>query len=99
MPTFDLNKYAAILFDLDSTLTNTQNYAIKACDWALSQSTESPEDYRDLYIRSILMLYMTGIQKINDGAPYRSPTENVRAAIRGGLESAGLQVKETVIDR
>lgn len=98
VPTFDLNNYTAILFDLDSTLTNTQNYAIKACDWALSQSTANPEEYRGLYIRSILMLYMKTIQKINDGSLYQSPTDNVRAAIRGGLESVGLQVKEDVID-
>jgi putative hydrolase of the HAD superfamily len=95
---FDLNKYSAILFDLDSTLTDTQNYAIKACEWALKQSTPNPEEYLGPYIRSILSIYMKSIYEINNGAPYHSPTENVRKAIRGGLRNAGLEVKEDIID-
>jgi len=94
----ELSRFEAILFDLDSTLTHTGEYAFKACEWLLSKTAEDTSDIRESYFRSLFSNYRVEIERIVDGAPYITPTECVRNALRKSLEDVGLVVINTLLD-
>jgi putative hydrolase of the HAD superfamily len=94
----ELSQFEAILFDLDSTLTHTGEYAFKACEWLLSKTAEDTLDIRELYFRSLFSNYRIEIERIVNGAPYVTPTKCVRNALRKSLEDVGLAVVSSLLD-
>jgi len=94
----ELSQFEAILFDLDSTLTHTGEYAFKACEWLLSKTAEDTLDIRELYFRSLFSNYRVEIESIVNGAPYVTPTKCVRNALRKSLEDVGLAVVSSLLD-
>ncbi len=98
MTSLELSQFEAILFDLDSTLTHTGEYAFKACEWLLSKTAEDTLDIRELYFRSLFSNYRVEIESIVNGAPYVTPTKCVRNALRKSLEDVGLAVVSSLLD-
>jgi putative hydrolase of the HAD superfamily len=94
----ELSQFEAILFDLDSTLTHTGEYAFKACEWLLSKTAEDTSDIREPYFRSLFSNYRVEIERIVNGAPYITPTKCVRNALRKSLEDVGLEVINSLLD-
>jgi len=94
----ELSQFEAILFDLDSTLTYTGEYAFKACEWLLSKTVEDTSDIRDPYFKSLFSNYRVEIERIVNGAPYITPTKCVRNALRKSLETVGLAVTNSLLD-
>ena len=85
MSEFDLAKYETVIFDLDSTLTNTHRYPIVATEWLLKKSGITSEELMSSYLRSLVTRYRTAIQEIVDGAPYRSAFDIVHTAMGNSL--------------
>lgn len=86
MRLFDLDRFKSVVFDLDSTLTDTHRYPLQASLWLLKQSgIESEEESAD-YLRSLVARYRVAIEEIAQGAPYRPPFEIVRLAMGLSLE-------------
>ncbi len=98
MTSLELSQFEAILFDLDSTLTNTGEYAFKACEWLLSKTVEDTSDIRDPYFRSLFSNYRIEIERIVSGEPYITPTKCVRNALRKSLEDVGLAIVSSLLD-
>ena len=98
MTSLELSRFEAILFDLDSTLTHTGEYAFKACEWLLSKTAEDTSDIRDPYFKSLFSNYRIEIERIVNGAPYITPTKCVRNALRKSLEDVGLVVINSLLD-
>ncbi len=98
MTSLELSQFEAILFDLDSTLTHTGEYAFKACEWLLSKTAEDTSDIREPYFRSLFLNYRVEIERIVNGAPYVTPTKCVRNALRKSLEDVGLAVVNSLLD-
>jgi len=94
----ELSQFEAILFDLDSTLTHTGEYAFKACEWLLSKTVEDASSIRDPYFKSLFSNYRVEIERIVNGEPYITPTECVRTALRKSLEDVGLPVVNSLLD-
>ena len=86
MSKLDLNKFDAIIFDLDSTLTNTHRYPIVASEWLLKKLGIDSEDIIASYIRNLVIRYRKAIQAIVEGASYRSPFDIIQTAMMNSLE-------------
>ena len=86
MTTFNLSRFNAILFDLDSTLTDTNGYAIRASAWILSQCTSEPDDILEPYLMTLVRHYRKETYRIADGYPYISPHECVKNAIQSTID-------------
>ncbi|UCE09369.1 MAG: HAD family hydrolase [Candidatus Thorarchaeota archaeon] len=94
----DLTKFDAVLFDLDSTLTNTQNYPIEASEWLLKQLTEDTSEILAPYVRSLFGYYRAGIDEIAAGGVYRSPADIIRKAVLQSLDEIGLKIETDTLD-
>ena len=73
MSNFSLRYFDTVIFDLDSTLVNTNDYPLKATAWVLEQCTDDPIEVREKYLTSLVEAYRQGIKQIVKGAPYRTP--------------------------
>ena len=91
MRDFSLKYFDAIIFDLDSTLINTQNYPLKATTWVLERHTKNTDDVNEEYRSNLVRAYRQGIKQVVKGAPYRPPFEIVKSAIAEALTSIGVE--------
>ncbi len=98
MTEFTFSKYRAVVFDLDSTLTDPHNYPLRASMWLLEQCTDDVESVADEYLKHLVVNYRRGIREIVEGAPYRTPLEIVKRAMMESLEAVGLNVDDSVIE-
>lgn len=86
MSKLDFSMFEAIIFDLDSTLTNTGNYPIIASELLLKKSGLDSDKLIDSYLRNLVTRYRKAIQTIVAGGPYRSPFDIVYTAMKNSLE-------------
>jgi HAD superfamily hydrolase (TIGR01662 family) len=93
----DLSKFEAVIFDLDSTLTNTQRYPIVASDWLLKKSGIDSEEMMASYLRNLVTRYRKAIQAIVAGAPYRSPFDIVYTAMANSLRDIDQKVDSNLV--
>jgi HAD superfamily hydrolase (TIGR01549 family) len=94
---FNLNQFDALVFDLDSTLTDTHQYPIVACEWFLKRTGIDSEDVIASYVRHLVIRYRKAIQAIADGAPYRSAFEIVYTSMKESLIDINHNVDATVV--
>jgi len=95
---FDLGTFAAILFDLDSTLIDTKRYPLKGSEWLLAKCVPEPSKILEPYVRELLRNYYGSMDRIVSGAPYMDPFDLVRGAMKATLKSLGISVKPSLID-
>jgi 2-haloalkanoic acid dehalogenase type II len=82
---FDIDRFEAVVFDLDSTLTDTHRYPLHASYWLLRESGVTSDDTAYEYLGNLVARYRMAIQSIAEGAPYRSPFEIVQEAMGSSL--------------
>ncbi|MBN2230256.1 MAG: HAD family hydrolase [Candidatus Thorarchaeota archaeon] len=99
MHLFDINQYQAIVFDLDSTLTDTHHYPLVACEWLFKECKIDIEKEMDTYRRSLVTRYFRSISEIAEGAPFRTPFEIVRTAMGKSLEDLGYEANEELVEK
>lgn len=92
-----MSKFEAVIFDLDSTLTDTHHYPIVATEWLLKKYGIDSEELKSSYLRNLVIRYRKAIQAIVQGAPYRSPFEIIHTATRNSLEDIDLVVDPTLV--
>jgi 2-haloalkanoic acid dehalogenase type II len=95
---FQLRNFEAILFDLDSTLTDTHMYPARATTWVLEQSVDNVHEVREEYLRVLVDNYFLGVDSIVKGAEYQPPYELVRTAIRKSLEHVRANADSRILD-
>lgn len=98
MHSLDINKFEAVIFDLDSTLTDTHRYPIIATEWLLEKSGVTSEEEIASYVRHLVTRYREAIQAIVEGAPFRSPFDIVRTAMEQSLGDFYIDADEKIID-
>lgn len=98
MTDFTLSRYSAIIFDLDSTLTNTQRYPLRASMWLLEKVTDDVESIAEEYLDHLVRNYRKGIREIVEGASYRTPYDIVKRAIRESMNTLGFEIDEGLLE-
>jgi 2-haloalkanoic acid dehalogenase type II len=86
LSSLDIERFDAVVFDLDSTLTDTHSYPIQASMWLLRESGVRSEETASHYLRSLVARYRMEIQSIAEGGVYRPPFDIVRDAMGMSLE-------------
>jgi HAD superfamily hydrolase (TIGR01549 family) len=94
----DIGQFESVVFDLDSTLTNTHRYPIIASEWLLEKSGVESEEVKGSFIRSLFTRYTTAIQTIVEGAEYRTATDIVRTAMRNSLIDIDITIDSAILD-
>ena len=97
MNKLDLDKFEAVIFDLDSTLNNTHSYPFVATEWLFKNSGLDSEELMASYLRNLVIRYRKGIQAIVAGAPYRSPFDIVHTAMTHTLEDIEQSVNPALV--
>ncbi len=98
MKKFSLRSFEAILFDLDSTLTDTHYYPLKASEWLLAKYSDTPEDMMSSYIMELVGNYRRELKEVAESGIYRSPVQVVKDAIRKTLVSQELTFSEELLE-
>ncbi len=83
--------YEAVIFDLDSTLTNTHRYPFVACEWLLRKAGVFSEEQMISFIRILVTRYREAIQDIVEGASYRSPFDIVKTAMGNSMHDLDIR--------
>jgi len=96
---FSLLDYDAIIFDLDSTLTDTNAYPIRASEWLLAQCVPNPTDLLNHYIMELVRNYRAELKQIVRGAHYKSPFDVVKDATRTTAEALELPISDDLLER
>ncbi len=95
---FQLRNFRAILFDLDSTLTDTHMYPARATTWVLERCADNVHEVREEYLRVLVDNYFLGVDSIVKGAEYQPPYQIVRAAIRKSLQHVCADADPSILD-
>ncbi|NHJ14498.1 MAG: HAD family hydrolase [Candidatus Thorarchaeota archaeon] len=98
MSVLSLDSFKAIIFDLDSTLTETNHYPIRASELLLRRVMEDPSEILGEYVKELVKNYRMEIRRVVDGAPYKSPFYVVRDATKRTLSSLGIEIDDETIN-
>lgn len=95
---FALTSFEAVLFDLDSTLTDTQSYPLKASEWLLSKSTDDPEEMFAPYVMELVKNYRLELKHVAESGVYRTPFDVVKDATKKTVENLDMPVSEELLE-
>jgi len=95
---FSLRSFEAILFDLDSTLTDTQSYPLRASEWLLAKYSDTPDDLMASYVMALVRNYRLELKDVAESGNYRSPVQVVKDAIRTTLIDLHLDFSEELLE-
>jgi 2-haloalkanoic acid dehalogenase type II len=98
LKSFDIGQFEAVVFDLDSTLIDTQNYPIVATEWFLTKTGVSLEEKMMSYVRNLVTRYRHSIHAIVQGAPYRNPFSIIKTAMKNSLVDLEIDAKQALVD-
>ncbi len=98
MKEFSLSSFKAILFDLDSTLTNTHSYPLRASEWLLEKCSDTPDDIMGSYIMELVRNYRLELKEVAQSGNYRPPVRVVKDAIRTTLVNLELSFSEDLLE-
>ncbi len=85
LPDFTLGQFNVVLFDLDSTILDTGNYASRASEWILCQSTEHWSSILEDFMMTLVTMYHHEIAEIAQGGQFKRPSECVKSALISAL--------------
>jgi HAD superfamily hydrolase (TIGR01662 family) len=95
---FSLRSFEAILFDLDSTLTDTQSYPLRASEWLLAKYSDAPDDLMVSYVMALVRNYRLELKDVAESGNYRPPVQVVKDAIRTTLVDLDLDFNEELLE-
>jgi beta-phosphoglucomutase-like phosphatase (HAD superfamily) len=95
---FRLRSFKAILFDLDSTLTDTQSYPLRASEWLLAKYSNTPEELMPSYVMTLVRNYRLELKEVAESGNYRTPVQVVKDAIRTTLVDLDLEFSEDLLE-
>ncbi|MFW9912396.1 MAG: HAD family hydrolase [Candidatus Thorarchaeota archaeon] len=98
MKEFRLRSFKAILFDLDSTLTDTQSYPLRASEWLLAKYSNTPEELMPSYVMTLVRNYRLELKEVAESGNYRTPVQVVKDAIRTTLVDLDLEFSEDLLE-
>ncbi|MHA1924651.1 MAG: HAD family hydrolase [Candidatus Thorarchaeota archaeon] len=98
MKEFSLRSFEAILFDLDSTLTNTQSYPLRASEWLLAKYSDAPDDIMSSYVMELVRNYRLELKDVAESGNYRPPVRIIKDAIRTTLVNLELSYTEDLLE-
>ena len=98
MSKLDLSKFEAVVFDLDSTLTDTHRYPLVATEWLLEKTGVDSDELKGSFLRSLFTRYTMAIEAIVEGAPYRSASDIVEAAMKDSLVDINQPVDSALVN-
>ena len=99
MKEFSLRSFEAILFDLDSTLTDTQSYPLRASEWLLAKYSDTPEELMASYVMTLVRNYRLELKEVAESGNYRTPVQVVKDAIRTTLVELDLDFSEDLLEK
>jgi putative hydrolase of the HAD superfamily len=91
-------QFRAVIFDLDSTLMDTQSYPLVASQWLLKRANVASDELTSKYLKILVMRYYRAIEDIVNGAPFRTPFEIVRTAMGNSLRDIGQEVDSLIVE-
>jgi len=94
---FRLERYNAILFDLDSTILNTGAYAVDASKWILRKSTNNWSEILEDFIAVLVKMYHNEISRIASGGEFKRPIDCVRDALIAALKEFNIEAVDEVL--
>ncbi|MHA1614052.1 MAG: HAD family hydrolase [Candidatus Thorarchaeota archaeon] len=94
----NIDKFKAVIFDLDSTLMDTHRYPLVASEWLLKNSNVDADQYRESYLRNLISRYFKAIEAIADGAPFRPPFDIVKASMSNSLTDIGFKPDPDIVE-
>ncbi|MBS3794792.1 MAG: HAD family hydrolase [Candidatus Thorarchaeota archaeon] len=97
MSEFRLERYNAILFDLDSTILDTGIYAVDASKWILRQSTNKWTEILEDFIAVLVETYHNEISKIASGGKFKRPIDCVRDALIVSLKEFHIEPVDEIL--
>jgi putative hydrolase of the HAD superfamily len=95
---FSLRSFEAILFDLDSTLTNTHSYPLRASEWLLAKYSDAPDEIMGSYVMELVRNYRLELKEVAESGNYRPPVRVVKDAIRTTLVNLELHFTEDLLE-
>jgi len=98
LTSLNIDEFKAVIFDLDSTLTDTHRYPLVASEWLLKNSNVDADQYRESYLRNLISRYFKAIEAIADGAPFRPPFDIVKAAMSNSLTDIGFKPDPDLVE-
>ena len=98
MNSLDINHFKTVIFDLDSTLMETQSYPIVASKWLLRKSGVSSEEELTSFVRTLVIRYRESIQHIVEGAHYRSPSDIIKTAMENSLRDIDVNIDFDLVE-
>jgi len=98
LSSLNIDKFKAVIFDLDSTLMDTHRYPLVASEWLLKNSNVDVGEYGESYLRNLISRYFNAIETIAEGAPFRSPFDIVKAAMGNSLEDIGFNADPELVE-
>lgn len=90
--------FDAVIFDLDSTLTDTHGYPFVACEWLLREAGVFSEESMISFIRNLVTRYREAIQGIVEGASYRNPFDIVKTAMGNSMHDLDISVDYDLVE-
>ena len=57
LSSLNIDKFKAVIFDLDSTLMDTHQYPLVASEWLLKNSNVDADKHRESYLRNLISRY------------------------------------------
>ncbi len=90
--------FEAVIFDLDSTLTDTHSYPFVACEWLLRKAEVFSEESMNSFIRNLVTRYRETIQGIVEGASYRNPFDIVKTAMGNSMHDLDIGVDYDLVE-
>ena len=97
MSKLDFSRFDSVIFDLDSTITDTHRYPMVASEWLLKKSGIYSDELMASYLRTLVTRYRQAIQAIVAGAPYRSPFDIVHKAMATSLDDINQRVSSDLV--
>ncbi len=92
-------KYNAVIFDLDSTITNANRFPLRACEWLVEHHPGLASHGIDRLVEHLYSHYYDGIQEVVAGAPFVPPFRIVYRALKQSLVDLEVEPDDPILRR